>query len=232
MLPGLFNAIMMAAGGGGPISLSFLSGNEVNTVANHSSGSISFGDAHADRHIIVAFMALDGLSDVVTGVTIGGVSAVITGNAVTLTPGDGKSYNLRVGFAIARVPSGTTGSINFAHNQLNNIQYYVFRAVGGFDSLNGTLSVDGVNAINVAARSVSISVPAGGIAVGVAFSNKDSADLITWSGLTERNRQTDGAENCASEAAGDQFAEAVTLTVTATNSVAAKGHVLGVSVWR
>lgn len=165
------------------------------------------GAAASDRNIIVTIMSRSTTGGItISSVTIGGVSATITGQT---NAGAGPS-NVG-GIVIAEVPTGTSGDIvvTFSASMLR-CGIGVYRATG-LTSINASDS-DSTNAL--AAPSVSLDVPANGFVIGGAATA--TSTTTTWTELTET---FDGVIESALTHTGalKEYASAQTgLTMTAT----------------
>jgi hypothetical protein len=182
------------------------------------------GAAASDRHIVVTITARAATTGVVSGVTIGGVTATIDhmvgahGSAV----GTGSSV---VAIARAAVPTGTTGDVvvTFDATRLR-CTLGVFRLTGGTPSVADTGGAANTTTPTVTTLSAgAMTTSAGGVVVAAA-ANATPA-LHEWSGVTERyDIALEGFfQSSAADAAttGADVTPAVTLSGATTNGAIA-----------
>jgi len=145
-------------------------------LTTYTFSSQNLGDADAGRYILVAISARKAGSDPATinSVTIGGVSATI----ISQIDGTDQNSNV-VGYAIAKVPTGTTGNIvvTFAAGMVRCV-ISAYRIT----DLSSTTPYDSATS-TATDPTGSIDVPAGGFAVANAISNFQGS--VSFSGLTE-----------------------------------------------
>ena len=178
---------------------------ETNDTGSHTLSSVALGAAAADRQILVnAYASMDAVA-IITGVTIGGVSAT----EFVVNNGGGKSS----GFYMASVPSGTTGdiviSINTGTGELWGAA--VYRITGGAaTSASDTASYN----TSTSPATLTISCPAGG-AIFAGGLHNDGGTAV-WAEITELwDEAMSGAQKWTG--AWDEFdTQQTDLAVTAT----------------
>jgi hypothetical protein len=208
------------AGGGGGTPATITQTDAVNNGSNiqtYTYTGRSFGAEAADRFIAVTFHIIHGLAGPpdVSGVTIGGETASIE---VQRKSGSGTHS----GIAIVALPTGTTGDVVVTTSGGNKLGCYItihrITGIGSatahdFDSANGT------------DLSVTLTVPANGIALGAAIAKTGGAGNCAWTGLTETadagtdNDSTSTAANGEFET-GDDVAMAAVFTTAASTDTA------------
>lgn len=154
--------------------------------STYTFSAVNFGTASSDRKIIVAVSGrtLDGSSsgNVITSVTIGGVSATISVQAQN-------SGNTQ-GIAIAAVPTGTSGDVVVVFSEtMTNADIATYSTTGISSNVAFSTGTSTANPLTA-----NIDVPAGGIAVALAKSD-DGTATATWAGLTERYDESDANGN-------------------------------------
>ncbi|MFA5768360.1 MAG: LamG-like jellyroll fold domain-containing protein [Bacteroidales bacterium] len=204
------------------MAYSFINSYPDTADTNQYTYSVSFGDAAADRYIIVTAAARKaGASTTITGVTIGGVSATeVHQNTNTSTNTDVS------GIFIAAVPTGTSGNVvvTYGATMVRSI-IGVYRVT----SLSSATASDTAGYISTADPTNTLDIPAGGFAVAVALTN--SGGTTTWTGLTE---DFDGTLETfvTYSGASKSFLDAQTgLTITADFSGATSEAVASFASW-
>lgn len=176
-------------------------------LSTYTFSSVNFSTASTDRRIIVAISGRtqDGTSsgNVISSVTIGGVSATIAVQAQN-------SGNVQ-GIAIALVPTGTSGDVVVVFSEtMTNADIATYRTTGIGSNVATSIGTSTANPLTA-----NINVVAGGVALALAKSD-DGATTATWAGLTERYDEGDANTNDIS-GASDAFATTQTgLTVSCT----------------
>jgi hypothetical protein len=153
-----------------PLVLTVL-GNHQDTGSGNSYTGMSFGTATSDRYIVLAFGCV---GNDITAVTIGGVSA---SKLVSVVAGFG---SVRTSIWIAAVPTGTSGDVVLTGiSGVSSAQLY------GITGLNSASATDtGSNSGSSPLNFSSLSVSAGGVAIGTSFSESTPGATATWTGLT------------------------------------------------
>lgn len=133
----------------------------------------AFGDEAPDRYLIIGIFNRSAAARTLSSVTLGGVSAsAVTGPA--LTNGTG-----RVEMWIAKVPTGTTGTVTYTYNAgALRTGFGLWRATG----IGSTTPFD-TGTSNTEPGSDTLNIPARGFGIG--FSMGESGTSATWTGLTE-----------------------------------------------
>ncbi len=199
ILPGMCGLVGFA---GGIPEIAFLQAtiDLVNASTFTFSGE-SFGDAAADRHIVVGVAGRDTNGTLgITSVTIGGVAA------------DQRVFetNSQGGNAIytAFVPDGATGDVVIVSSSgdWSECSIGVWRLVG----LASIIPVD-IDNVPTDDTQMSLEVPADGVVIAA---SRSGLGQCTWTGLTE-DWEINGSSNLRSGGASDQFDTAGTVNVTA-----------------
>lgn len=172
MLPGLIALPGLMGAGGGGREISFLStANDTANLSTYTFASYGLGDAAGNRYVALCVMVTSGH---VTGVTIGGVTAI---ELVESFSAGGGSY---VGWWIAAVPTGTTGNVVVSTSDSPggcSIAGYRITGIAGVTPVDTAwvYGSSGVHNVSVFAAAGDI-VLAGAITISVATS---------WVGVTE-----------------------------------------------
>jgi hypothetical protein len=164
----------------------------------------SLGTADSDRYILVGIAARAASARTISSVTIGGVSA-------TILIDHSSSLSL-AGFAIAAVPSGTTGDVVVTFSgTMVRCAIAVYRLLG----LGSTTPTDTGTDGGVASLTTNLDINAGGAAFAVG--HRAATGTPTWTNLTlDANI---AVESNNSSFASDEFASAQTaLAVTCAYS--------------
>lgn len=145
---------------------------------SHSITGLSFGAAATDRYIIAVVGGLNnsGVNGVVSGVTIGGVTAT---SVVATTTNDA-----RAAIFIAAVPTGTSGTVVITYNtDCTASGAAVFRAVG----LNSPVADGTSSSLSESLSPVSMNVTyiTGGYTIGGGQTSSSAVNSWAWTGLTE-----------------------------------------------
>lgn len=137
---------------------------------------VDFGDADSERYIIVGISTRKaGTGGSISSVTIGGVSATIT-QQVTNTAG---SNNSTVGIAIAKVPSGSSGSVVITLSE-----QFLRCGIGVWRATNlENINADDTDTSVSTNPSGSLNISGAGFMIGVSKVGQSSS--ATWSGLDE-----------------------------------------------
>jgi hypothetical protein len=186
-----------------------ITGGYVSTATNTSSGtsfdftSQAIGTAAAGRVVIVGIV---NDSQTVSSVSIGGVSA-----SLVKRQRDGTSANAELWSAV--VATGTTATISIAFaGTTERPGIGVWAIYGASSSPSATAGASGN------APSTTISVPAGGFAVGCIMHNTGGSSTFSWSGLTENYDAVIASSNSHSGASSLFTAAQAPLSVTCTQS--------------
>jgi len=161
----------------GPAVCTFLQNtSDLTTQTTYTFAAQNLGTASAERYIICSIVTRKaGTGGAINTVTIGGISATIVGQVTGTSDGN----SMVTGIAIAVVPTGTTGTVvvtlNVAHLRCG-IALYAATSVG-------TAAVSEVLTSTATDPTVTLDIPAGGFAVGVA--GMGASTSATWTGLTE-----------------------------------------------
>lgn len=143
------------------------------------SSSVSYGSASDDRRImVIAYGGLTAssggvnLSSLNIGGAVGGVDILYNVN------GSASSIDRVTTIAVARVPSGTSGTISVSYGysgtlSLSTRRFIVYSIVGVSSNIP----------LAVTARSATITIPAGGACIGGVVQN--AGNNITWAGVTK-----------------------------------------------
>lgn len=191
-----------------PGTIAFMqSANSTADLSTYTFGSQNFGAAASDRVLIAAVTSRRAGGVDVSSVTIGGVTAARVVSA-TSTEGVTAIY-------AASVPTGASGTVEVVLTGTAlrcNVDLYLATGIAATaHATQATASFSGTT------LSVSLDVPAGGVALAAAQSGGGSgAWPWTWSGLTERS---DLAVESAMRptSAADEFASAQSgLSISAT----------------
>ena len=175
--------------------------------SSYSFTGLSFGAVDADRYVVACLSWLG--SGSVSSCTIGGVSAAIVIQSA--------SALRNTAICIAKVPTGTTGTVAFSLSaSATNAAVAVYRLVGIPSAAAASSATS--TASNPTA---SLNVAKNGVAIGVATAGAGSPPSASWSGITEDCDNNYGSNQCRSSAS-QKFTTAQTgLTVTCTFSTTA-----------
>lgn len=133
--------------------------------------AMPLGTASADRMIVV--MAETSIS-AVTGVTINGVTGTFTDYPIS-------SFGVSIVWATAFVPSGTSGNVVLAGGGAGWTMIGAWAVTGGAQATPSDHVID----ISFASPTTSITVPAGGIILGLATDDSGTLPVVSWTvGLT------------------------------------------------
>ena len=215
----------MISGGVGPVDCTFT--DSAVSTANETTYTFSsqdFGEAAANRYIVVTAGGYDTSNETVSSITIGGVTATIavqvTGNSVTAA------------IAIAKVPTGATGDVvvTFSGN-MENAGIGVYRLVNLQSATATDTGTDIAESSNALADDLTI--PADGCGIGYAYIQSSNTDrTFSWTNLTETfdERVEDLTnDNCHSGAMSTTVGTA-TRTVTVSFDIFSEALVL--AAWR
>lgn len=168
-MPGTF----AIAGGPPPPSVTWTDAEASNTIlGTHTFTAVAIGTA-GTRHIIFP---------VITGATVTSCSATVNGSAATAISGatlNGSAWDVRM--FIASVPTGTTADIVVTISPSSTCFITAFAAY----DLTSAASFDTATDQGTDPLTLSLNIPANGIAVAMSFVN-DSPNSWTWTGMTER----------------------------------------------
>lgn len=170
----------------------------------------ALGTAAANRKIIVGILNEDqnNLSTTPTSVTVAGVAAslVVFTTQSGAVPSGAHIYQ-------ADVPAGTTGDIEivWSDSRLGN-------TIGLWAVYGASASAHDTDTSTASPPSVTLTIPAGGVAVGVVYTAGGTA-TYTWTNLTENFDATHEGTGTASGASA-AFASGQNATITVTPSSA------------
>lgn len=145
--------------------------------ASQSYSGVNFGRPHAQRRLLLATSLRRAMPGAInfTGVTIGGVSAT----AVGTHPGADSSRS-RIGFFIADVPTGESGTVTINTDQTTiGLGFTLFRIVG----LQSATPTDQWTS-TLATVAEDIDIASGGFAIGASVVNSSNA-VPTWTGVEQ-----------------------------------------------
>ena len=150
------------------------SGSSTTDASSYTFSARALGSALNNRKIIICVMAETPSSGrSISAISVGGVSAT---QVVAITAGTGSRINE---IWIATVPTGTTGDVVVTISGGNMVRC----AVAVYRAENIPTAAYQTKTDNSGGLSVSVNVPARGIAVGSAYSATVAA--YGWTGLTE-----------------------------------------------
>lgn len=142
----------------------------------------AIGTASAYRHIIVAIAANTNVaSRTISSVTVGGISATAAVSAESTN-----TVFTRVAVYIAAVPTGTTADIvvTYSAAQLRS----AIGVYAAYNLLSTTPTSTGTSSSDVDPMTASLTVNAGGVAVGVAMNYYSTAQTdYAWTNMTKDN---------------------------------------------
>ena len=228
----LAHRLMGSSGGGGavgpvsPVSCTFTD-SSVSTADStaYTFSSQDFGEAAANRYIVVTAGGYDTGNETVSSITIGGVAATIavqvTGNFVTAA------------IAIAKVPTGATGDVVVTFSGgMQNAGIGVYRLI---NLQSATATDTGTDiAESSGALADGLTIPADGCGIGyVCVRTVSSLSTFSWTNLTESFDQT--IENITfsrTSHSGAISSTAGTATRTATASVSLDNEAMVLAAWR
>lgn len=151
------------------------------TQTTYSYTGVSFGTANTTRCVIAFILGYNGSTGgrTLSSCTLGGVTATIVAQQTT-----GSGLSLITAIAIARVPTGTTGTVSTSYsNSMNQNSVRVY----SYNDIISTTAVQ-TSTINMNVSGVSSTItsfPYGGLAVAFATTQNTSA-TYTFTGVTER----------------------------------------------
>ena len=144
-------------------------------LSSYTFSGLEIGSAASDRWVLVAAGSDDELP---TGVTIGGVAATQCGTGRS-NANDGSASLWR-----RKVTSGTSADIVVSFGAtMSMCAVTVYRVVGAQEIQ--VASTAGSTADTNGVISASLTIPSGGVGIGVVMGNAGAANAYTWSGLTE-----------------------------------------------
>lgn len=197
------------AAGAAALSYAYIGFTECGVSVNPSVSGVAIGTASADRYIVIAVMASnDGLA---TG------SATVNGAACTRVAGiTGSGRPCAIFVTNAAVTSGTTATIAITVGANADVEFAIYTLAGAASPTAPTTYTD-----NSGSLSQSISIPSGGVAIGVANLFTDS----TWTGLTENADGT--SANFRGTVASSTTAGSPTVTATGSGGSSS----MAIAVW-
>jgi hypothetical protein len=214
----------MAKPGGSlpPATISWqTSGTDPANASSYTFTSQPIGAAAADRRVVVMFTIWCAGTFTVTGVTIAGVAASF---GIVGSVDNGGSF-FRTGYAIANIPSGTTGNIVItADGTCYHVSFGVYAVYGLLSSTPTATGHD--NAFGGdATLDISIAAQAGGAVIAHQHDVNNTATR-TWSGLSE-NYDVTGTENNAFSGASTVSQGGGTVNISCTRTPTTNGAVMG-----
>lgn len=219
MLPGMIPIAITKS----PAQLSFIAATvDAADLTTYTFSGQSFGAAAADRYIIVGYTASfsSGGPFSVSSATIGGVSAAVYSEV--------QNAAVVVGFLIAAVPTGTSGTIaiTFSSGMLRS-GIGVWRVTSFVSAVPTATASDIVASAN--ALDASLTIPTDGFGLGVVYTGLGTAGTYTWTNLTE---QYDQSIESTRQQSGAHSTTAGTSTRTATFSQTMTTPALSLAAWR
>lgn len=176
-----------------------------NSASSYTLSAASIGTADAQRVVIVGISYVNGDTETISAVTIGGVSASI------LVQSNSALEAVGAGIAAAIVPTGTTADV-------------VVTLTGNVTGIGvgvwATYDLDAASAVATGSNTdlSGLAVNAQPFGFVIAVTSNDSSRTMTWSGATEDYDQAfDGVYYC-SGASGPTTGSSVTVTPTASGS--------------
>jgi hypothetical protein len=169
-MTGIHNLLMAAAASSAPEVSVEVGGRGVDT-SNGTSftvSGLSYGTADAGRYVVVALTVIGG--GTITGVTL-------DGNTLTKIVGL-QNGNSETGYYGAAIATGTSGNLVVTVNISSSC---VAAQVYALNNVNTTASDSGTS--SASPGSVSVTIPAGGVALAVA--NTRLTSTCTWANITE-----------------------------------------------
>lgn len=202
--------------------------------SNGGSGAVctlagaSLGTAATDRYILVAVMMGDNTTAVtgITSVTVGGVSAALHQK----TGFSAAAPSMGMCFAIAAVPTGTTGDIVVTGTGPANIDYcdvQWWRLTGLLSATPVATGSDTVASANALAATIATSDGGG---IFAATTQVTAARTVTWTNATERDDAA--ASNGGTKSAADAATTGSSPTITAQYSGTTNTPIMIVGSWR
>ena len=181
-----------------PLSISFVDRD----TQDHSSQSVytftakALGAAAVNRYILVGIFSWKYTPRTITAVTVGGIAAQIV-------PGQSSSGHVFCAFAVAKVPTGTTGDIVVTFSgTTDNCQLGVWRVL---NQAAWALLTDFNESNN--SFSMSATIPKNGVAAALTYMTFINFDAsVTWTNLTEN------WENTTSDSSNDNYSGASSAT--------------------
>lgn len=184
--------------------------------SSYTYNGVAFGTASARRTIIVAFQDSQGTAGAPDSMTIGGITA-----SLELTGGSGARP---MQFWVARVPTGTTGTIVVSRSAGtmvgSSINVYAAYDLTS-DTPFATAAADGTTTLDL-----SLNAPGGGIVIGFGRAVNAASRTFTWSGLTEDQDGAGDTGNWVTTASASKVAAATPRAVSVTVSA---GTCLGIA---
>lgn len=167
----LFPIIPSSVSGG--ITLNFTaSAVSGSSLSVYTFSSQAIGSAAANRQVVVGVGSVSGSAGLITGVTIGGVTA-----AQVIHSGEGSMENVDIW--VASVPTGTTGDVVITHGVSKS------RCGIGVWAMYGAATGASDTAGSVAdPPSAALTIPTGGVGIGYCQTYGVTA-TYTWTNLTE-----------------------------------------------
>jgi hypothetical protein len=218
----LRKAMMGAAGVSvEPVTVSYTDDDWQSTGAttSHTLSGAAIGSAEAGRIIVVGAGSYGQQDRTITGVTVGGVSAVSVAGYTT-----SPSFPFITELFTAVVPTGTTADIVVTWSGINYVcAFGVWAVYGASSTVHDTIATTG----DPDPMTGTIDCPAGGAIVGWAYSGGANC-THTWVGVTESfDNNPSASQNHTG--ASDAFAttqSGLTVSCTPTNSPSSTGMVV------
>lgn len=183
------------------------SGNAANQTT-YNFTTINFGTAAGGRFLVIAITGRDeaGGGNSIVSVTIGGVTATIAVQQAT-------NGNVS-GIAIAAVPTGTSGNVDIVFSSnMGNCDFGLWSTAG---VSSATATDFGSSTANPG--TFDLDIAAGGIAFGLSSEDVESANMNTWSNLTEDWDSQQSSSNNFSGASAEFATTQTNLTITCTRT--------------
>jgi carbonic anhydrase/acetyltransferase-like protein (isoleucine patch superfamily) len=173
--------IGFGAGGASPPAFSLVNAAgaypALGAVSTHTLNTIAVSTANEFRHVIFAVMgfAQSNESSVVSGVTVNGAAMTAIGTPSTV--GAGSGITILTALFVAALATGTTADFVVTTSTNQNIAYNVWAMYGG----NATPTATAADSDTTLSQSLTI--PAGGGAVGCAIGNRVSIGTASWTNM-------------------------------------------------
>jgi len=164
------------------MAISFLQlATDTDNDTSYTFAAQNLGTAAADRYIIVAINGTDGgVGGAIDTVTIGGVSATIVTQAA-------HANGQIVGFAIANVPTGTSGDIVVNFDHVGDTSGRCAIAAYRVDDLDSPTPVDSDSAdgTGTSNASVTLTTDTDGFVIAAASGGAGTHGTFAWTNVTE-----------------------------------------------
>lgn len=196
--------------GGGAVTRTYIGYTSAGVQGSpYSASSVNIGAASASRYVVVAVCASN--DALATGsVTVAGTSCT----RVAAITGSGRPCALFI--TNSPITTGTTATVVITVGATADIDFAIYTLSGAASPTSPTTATD-----NSAPLSQSVTIPAGGVAIGVANLFTSS----TWTGLTK------DADGTSSNFKGTVASLTTAGSVTATATGSGGSSALCVAVW-